>query len=424
MTARIKIAFDDDGASIMQRQVHLPSSSASSSSIPQETNSTIIPEEKNNSARLNDTSAALHQFVVQARLDGFANFDDFYEIKETAEFALQGSYTRVALQMPDYLLPDGPQLIRRLRFYSQERTDLDQLHFFILGDTSYGACCVDEVAAKHLGADSVVHYGHTCLQPTASLPVKYVFGRLPLNTRACAKTMVAKVHDVRRRKTGEEGVGVRVVLVLHDVAYSHHMSALKDCVLQEQRKTREEGQEEGEESVTWLIAETNMRREYLPVGADSAAAHDRQHNGKTAPKVGAGVVEESKDDAEDEGTVLVCYAGQYVRVAEPREDMTQEWCVVFVGSAGTRMTRVAMRYGSIASTFLTYNPLHTSNAPTSGASGAGGAGGALSLVPSSTPTAMLTKRYWSVQRARDASIIGIIVGTMAGTSTSLLNARA
>ena len=31
-----------------------------------------------------------------------------------------------------------------------KRNDLSLLHFFILGDTSYGACCVDEVAAKHL----------------------------------------------------------------------------------------------------------------------------------------------------------------------------------------------------------------------------------------------------------------------------------
>ena len=34
---------------------------------------------------------------------------------------------------------------------------------FILGDTSFGECCVDEVAAAHLNSDGVVHFGHTCL---------------------------------------------------------------------------------------------------------------------------------------------------------------------------------------------------------------------------------------------------------------------
>lgn len=27
------------------------------------------------------------------------------------------------------------------------------------------SCCVDEVAAQHVDADFVVHYGHTCLSP-------------------------------------------------------------------------------------------------------------------------------------------------------------------------------------------------------------------------------------------------------------------
>ena len=36
----------------------------------------------------------------------------------------------------------------------------------MLGDTSYGECCVDEVAAQHLNADAVIHFGHTCLTPS------------------------------------------------------------------------------------------------------------------------------------------------------------------------------------------------------------------------------------------------------------------
>src|SRR5205085_7855469 len=45
----------------------------------------------------------------------------------------------------------------------------------ILADTSYGACCVDEIAAEHVDADAVVHYGRACLSPTARLPVIYGF---------------------------------------------------------------------------------------------------------------------------------------------------------------------------------------------------------------------------------------------------------
>ena len=38
-----------------------------------------------------------------------------------------------------------------------------KIQFFILADTTYGSCCVDEVAANHANADLIVHYGRTCL---------------------------------------------------------------------------------------------------------------------------------------------------------------------------------------------------------------------------------------------------------------------
>jgi 2-(3-amino-3-carboxypropyl)histidine synthase len=35
----------------------------------------------------------------------------------------------------------------------------------ILGDVTYGACCVDDLASKALDCDFIVHYGHSCLVP-------------------------------------------------------------------------------------------------------------------------------------------------------------------------------------------------------------------------------------------------------------------
>jgi diphthamide biosynthesis enzyme Dph1/Dph2-like protein len=39
-------------------------------------------------------------------------------------------------------------------------TDADTL---IMGDVTYGACCVDDYSARALGADIMIHYGHSCL---------------------------------------------------------------------------------------------------------------------------------------------------------------------------------------------------------------------------------------------------------------------
>lgn len=46
-----------------------------------------------------------------------------------------------------------------------------------MGDVAFGACCVDDFSASALGADFLVHYGHSCLVPVdvTHLPCLYVF---------------------------------------------------------------------------------------------------------------------------------------------------------------------------------------------------------------------------------------------------------
>ena len=68
----------------------------------------------------------------------------------------------------------------------------------ILGDTSYGECCVDEVAAEHLGADGVIHFGRTCLTPTQRLPVLFVYTVLTLNVERLARELNAKFEERER----------------------------------------------------------------------------------------------------------------------------------------------------------------------------------------------------------------------------------
>eukprot|EP00605_Chrysophyceae_sp_TOSAG23-4_P002071 GSChrysophyteH1.ASY1.ANO1.2292.1 assembled CDS len=45
----------------------------------------------------------------------------------------------------------------------------------ILGDVTYGACCVDDFTAQKLGADLLVHYGHSCLVPVNVTKIKVVY---------------------------------------------------------------------------------------------------------------------------------------------------------------------------------------------------------------------------------------------------------
>ena len=54
---------------------------------------------------------------------------------------------------------------------------------FVLGDVTYGACCIDDLGAMALGADFLVHYGHSCLVPltTTRLPCLYVFVEISMD---------------------------------------------------------------------------------------------------------------------------------------------------------------------------------------------------------------------------------------------------
>ncbi|KAA8493828.1 2-(3-amino-3-carboxypropyl)histidine synthase subunit 1 [Porphyridium purpureum] len=77
---------------------------------------------------------------------------------------------RVALQLPEGLL-----------MYASVLGDLLGKHAgvecVVMGDVTYGACCVDDFSAAQLGCDFLIHYGHSCLVPVTSclLPMLYVF---------------------------------------------------------------------------------------------------------------------------------------------------------------------------------------------------------------------------------------------------------
>jgi diphthamide biosynthesis protein 2 len=46
--------------------------------------------------------------------------------------------------------------------------------FFIIGETSYGLCCADDIAALHLQAHIIIRVGNTCLTRNKQLPVFYL----------------------------------------------------------------------------------------------------------------------------------------------------------------------------------------------------------------------------------------------------------
>ncbi|KAL4784590.1 hypothetical protein BJX76DRAFT_347715 [Aspergillus varians] len=168
-----------------------------------------------------------------------------YDIERTLKEIRQARYKRIALQFPDDMLPDAPRVFQLLSRGLEVRdivngsssaqkdepgsTTTDGLadsvsrldvtdaveqtpRLYILADTSYGTCCVDEVAAEHVDADVVVHYGRSCLSPTARLPVIYVFTHKDLPLDPLVKAFKETYPDPNTK-----------VILVADVTYSDHI---------------------------------------------------------------------------------------------------------------------------------------------------------------------------------------------------------
>ena len=61
----------------------------------------------------------------------------------------------------------------------------------IMGDVTYGACCVDDYTATALGCDLLVHYAHSCLIPvsTTKIATLYVFVDISIDTAHLVATL-------------------------------------------------------------------------------------------------------------------------------------------------------------------------------------------------------------------------------------------
>lgn len=175
---RITIAFDDDGSRVISRELKIEGKERTSS-------------------------------TTRSRCDDVVTF---YAIERTASVIKRNEYRRVALQFPDDMLCDSPEVVGELT-----RRVGEDVFVFVLGDTSYGSRCVDEVAASRAGADFLVHYGDAYVGPTQWLPIQYVFGDASVDVDVFANKIVDGATDDER-----DGV-----VLFSEPMYVHAMNAIR-----------------------------------------------------------------------------------------------------------------------------------------------------------------------------------------------------
>jgi 2-(3-amino-3-carboxypropyl)histidine synthase len=147
-----------------------------------------------------------------------------FEIPKTLWRIKETGARCVGLQMPEGLLMFATTI-------ADVVSEFAGVEVVIMGDVTYGACCVDDFTAGRVGVDFLVHYGHSCLVPVDVTSVN----------------------------------GVTVMYVFVDVAFD--VGHLVDCVVE----NFSTGPNDGEESVVGLASTVQFLTSLHALAAELAA---------------------------------------------------------------------------------------------------------------------------------------------------------
>lgn len=253
-----------------------------------------------------------------------------FEIGRCVTWVDDHNFEKVALQFPDNLLCVGDQIALAIQFRVKTAT------VFILADTSYGSCCVDEVAAEHVDSNAIIHFGSACLTPCTRLPVLYIFGRKPIDS-----DLVVEEFSKHFTDTSEH------VIIVYDVIYSHAASGIFD----------------------------RLKEQYPYLGLSELVI---------------------PGDEEPVSEQWFKFSGRKYRVQDHKHFDISDYVVFYVGLEGQTLRNLLMTLNRCK--FVVYDPERRK------------------LVPENiNVNRALQKRYYLIERARDAHLVGILVGTLGVT---------
>ena len=163
---------------------------------------------------------------------------------------------RVLVQLPDGLRPTAFALTETL-------TTLTDAEILLSGDSCYGACDVALSQAEEVGADLIVHYGHSRMLEETGVPTLYIEARMDFEVEALVEKAIPKLE-----KWGKIGLTATVQHAhrLGEVAASLRRAGLEPLVGSGVGRTPNDGQVLGCDYRTALSI-TDEADGYLFIGA-------------------------------------------------------------------------------------------------------------------------------------------------------------
>ena len=342
---------------------------------------------------------------------------------------------------------------------------------YILGDTAFGEASVDEVAAAHLPTDFIVHFGPSTLTPTAGkVPVLHVFGQRPLDPHAAAAAIAAALPrcspgsaappegSAAAAPEQPHGLFPPVVLV-YDAAYGAGVPPVAAALralgvarvavgappsaldyghggrgggaAEPQRSCCGGGGDDAGESGCGCEAGSSAPDgccEQAPTfhatggdegeGAAAAASAGVVLVGGLEVDLGClGLRLDGEGGDGDQGGDLGDDRGSDLGDGDKAEAALAQCCVVFVGADGWQLSSVLMRCDGGNYPSLLFDPAGGSGGASAGVGGGAvgsddGSGGGAACVPARCVSVDLRRRYYQVQKASGAQVVGVVVGTL------------
>jgi len=343
-----------------------------------------------------DEARAISRDIARAEP---ATFD--LDVEATAAHIRRGNHRRVALQFPDTLLTHASAAVSGL----QQALDGAGVELFVLGDTSFDGFQVDFVAAQHFDADFIVHYGPVDLEARGPLPVRFVFGRRALDI-AHFSTAFAPVLGA--------GEAARRVLVVPSLPYAHASEALAARL-----------------GAGAIVCHSDVERTAETTEAEPAVVTASSASSSASSSAIAAAVPSASDpfaaaDALARGFLL----GRRLGAALDEASLGQCAALVYLGSEDQTLSNLCLLLPN-AEVYL-YEP-STQTATRADASDREAAACEAAACEETAPPTLrrlvlatarrLMRRYYLVQQAREAEVVGILVGTLSASQrTPMLRA--
>eukprot|EP00934_Nitzschia_sp_Nitz4_P003675 Nitzschia sp. Nitz4//scaffold11_size288233//274391//276061//NITZ4_000824-RA/size288233-processed-gene-0.256-mRNA-1//-1//CDS//3329534224//3665//frame0 len=332
---------------------------------------------------------------VQASVRGELSLEEFYELDRIVTELVQEheklgdtseQMYRVAVQFPDEMLHDSLDVCWLLEEGLSKELPSATPFVFCLGDTTVSSCCPDEVAALHLQAHVLVHYGHACLSPTGTLPVVYSFGRSSMNVDQAVDTCLTEMQPEK-------------VLLLYQVGYHHVISTFREKLVERSSATVVVGKiPEPTQKKARVLRQLNSQG--CGCGNDVCLHAEDQEDEEE-------IVEEpdtsNDNDLDIRTPKSLVVGGLALPESVSSWEELSEYTILFVGEFESTSQRqyvnIMLRFLSLPSpsqSIWTYSPQTDSLS---------------SAVPRNLQK-QLNRRFFLTQKARDAHVFGILVSNL------------